>query len=89
MDKVSSDRFYRFLLVIRQACLLIAGWVESETNTKGSAMGAMRASTEPTEAPLQFRKLTDEEMDVIADKVAKRITNSMLRTRPPVDTMNV
>lgn len=89
MDKVASNSFYRFLLVIRQACLLIAGWIESETNTRGAALGELRGSTDPLQSPLQFRKLTDEEMDAIAARISKRMAPDTLHTRRPLDSMNV
>lgn len=71
MDKTASDRFYRFLLVIRQACLLIAGWVESETNTRGAALGELKSSTDHETSPLQFRKLTDDEIDLIVERLQR------------------
>lgn len=76
MDKSNADKFHRFLLVIRQACLLIAGWVEGETNTRGAATGELRSSTDPEGSPLQFRMLTDKEMDDIAARVAKHLTQT-------------
>ena len=85
MDKVVADRFMRFLLVIRQACLLIAGWVESETNTRGKATGELRTTTDPEQAPLQFRRLTDDELESIAERVHKKVLHAM----KPVDSINV
>lgn len=76
MDRGNADKFHRFLLVIRQAFLLIVGWIESETNTRGSATGALRSSTDPEGSPLQFRMLTDKEMDDIAARVAKHLTQT-------------
>lgn len=88
-DKVAINSYYRFLLVIRQACLLIAGWVESETNTRGAALGELRSSTEPNESPLQFRNLTEAELEAIADRVAKKMNRALLQPSNRTDTMNV
>lgn len=73
MDKAANDRFMRFLFVIRQVCLMIAAWVEGETNTKQKGMSEMRSTTDPAEAPLQFRKLSEAEIDAIADQVMKKV----------------
>lgn len=89
MDKGSANSFYRFLLVIRQACLLIAGWIESETNTRGAATGELRSSTDPEGSPLQFRRLTDEEMNAIADRISKRAMAQTLQHGRSIDSMNV
>lgn len=79
MDKVTSERFWRFLLVLRQVCLMLAGWIEKETNTKGTATGLLRSNTDPELSPLQFRNLTDAELDDLADRLEKRM---LTRTNP-------
>lgn len=73
METKERSMFIRFLFVIRQACLMIAAWIESETNTKQKGMSEMRFTTDPFEAPLQFRSLTEEELDAIADRITKRV----------------
>lgn len=70
----ANDRHKRFMLVVRQACLMIAAFVETETGAPGKATAALAAVDRPDEAPLQYRRLTDEECQRIAAHVGKRVT---------------
>lgn len=73
MNDQNNDRFTRFLLVIRQAFLLVVGWIEGETNTRGKAASELRVATDIHTAPLQFRHLTEKELDEIANRVANKV----------------
>jgi hypothetical protein len=74
MNDPMNDRFMRFLTVLRQAFLMVCAWIESETGTQGKGGSGLRATTEIKEAPLQFRTLTEGEID----KIAERVTNKVL-----------
>jgi hypothetical protein len=77
MNDPMNDRFMRFLTVFRQAILMISGWIESETGTKGKAMSELRSTTDIQSAPLQFRSLTEDELDEIATRVTNKVLTKL------------
>lgn len=70
-DAATNDRWKRFMLVIRQACLMVAAHVERETGAPHKAIAALREGG-PEAAPMQYRELTDDECRRIAEHLPVR-----------------
>lgn len=71
MNHEHADRARRFMLVVRRACLMIAAWVEAETGTRGNAEATARLWPDD-DTPLQFRELTDSEIERLAEALRAR-----------------